>query len=385
MHLFQKHAPQNLGEFAGNPTVVEEVKRWALLFEAGKLQKPLLVYGPPGVGKTALVYALAHELGWEILEFNASDTRNKGEVERLMGAASSSMGLFSKYKLILIDEVDGLEGSADRGGVSAIATIAKNASQPLILLANDGWNKRIAPLRTICKFIEMKKVNKRTVQSVIARIAKEERMDISEDDIASIAENSDGDLRSAIIDLQAHQPNSMRDRDQLVFECMKGLFKAGTYQEAINSFNGATLDHDLIKLWIEQNIASEYEKINEIASAYDWLSRADLFDGRLIRRQSWKLLKYSNALMLAGVALSKDERYHKFVKYEFPEYLRMMSMSAEKRGLMKTLRKKIALKCHVSVGDAESYFLPLQLAAKAGQSLDFFELSEDELEFVKKL
>ena len=80
MHLYQKYAPKSLKEFAGNPSVVEEVRTWALLFENNKNQKPLLINGPPGIGKTALAIVLAQEMGWEMLELNSSDTRNKKNI-----------------------------------------------------------------------------------------------------------------------------------------------------------------------------------------------------------------------------------------------------------------------------------------------------------------
>ncbi|MEM3364643.1 MAG: replication factor C large subunit [Candidatus Micrarchaeia archaeon] len=382
MHLYQKHAPKSLAEFAGNSDVVEEVKKWALLIESGKRQKPLLVYGPSGVGKTALAYALASEMGWEILEFNASDTRNRENVERIMGAATSSAGLFSRRKLILIDEVDGLQGTADRGGASAIASVLEAAKQPVILTANDAWDKKLYPLRTACKFLEMKHINKRTVRSVIARIAKEEDITVSDDILDRIADGSGGDLRSAIIDLHAYSPSSIRDRDRLIFECVKSLFKAETYQDAMRSFDGTTVDYGLMKLWIENNISVEYEKPEEIALAYNFLSRADVFDGRVINRQVWKLQKYSYALVLAGVAMSKEHKYHKFSKYEFPQFLRSMSISSEKRALRKSIRRKIAEKCHCSLTDAEQYVPLIKIMAKEGKPLDFFGFEDDELKLL---
>ncbi|MGB9695574.1 MAG: AAA family ATPase, partial [Caldisericaceae bacterium] len=188
-------------EFAGNPEAVEKVKKWALLFENGKIQKPIFLYGPPGIGKTALAYAVAHEMGWELIEFNASDTRNKNNVERIIGAASGSAGLFSRRKLILIDEVDGLEGTADRGGISAIVSMIRSSSQPIILTANDAWDRKLTPLRGGCDFVEMKRINKRTVLLTIREIAHKEGIKLSDEVLERIADASNGDLRSAIIDL----------------------------------------------------------------------------------------------------------------------------------------------------------------------------------------
>ncbi|MGB9634957.1 MAG: hypothetical protein ACPL0A_00605, partial [Candidatus Micrarchaeia archaeon] len=175
-----------------------------------------------------------------------------------------------------------------------------------------------------------------------------------------------------------------RNRERLVFECMKDLFKAEDYQNAVSSFEDSSLDHDMIKLWIEHNIANEYESAEEVARAYDYLSRADVFDGRIIRRQAWKLLKYSNAIMLAGVSLSKEKKYHKFVKYEFPSYLKSMSMSSEKRQLRKSIVRKVLRKCHTSASDAESYLPLLREMAKKGMPLDYFEFDDDEIAFIKK-
>ena len=51
------------------------------------------------------------------------------------------------------------------------------------------------------------------------------------------------------------------------------------------------------------------------------LSKADIFDGRIKRRQYYGLLKYSSVLMTYGVAAAKKEKYKKFTRYRFPSFL----------------------------------------------------------------
>ena len=66
------------------------------------------LWGDSGTGKTATAVALAHELGLELIEVNASDSRNKEAIGSLIGGAVNQGSLFGTGKLILVDEVDGL-------------------------------------------------------------------------------------------------------------------------------------------------------------------------------------------------------------------------------------------------------------------------------------
>jgi replication factor C large subunit len=384
MHLYQKYAPNSLKEFAGNPSVVEEVRTWALLFENNKIQKPLLISGPPGVGKTALAIVLAKEMGWEILELNSSDTRNKNNIEKIIGGASGFSGLFSRFKLILIDEADNFQGNADRGGIVTITRIIEESKQPMILTANDVWDPKLATVRNSCKIIDMKRINKNTIKNVLEKIANEEEIIISDEDIIKISENCDGDLRSAIIDLQSKTTEDLRNRDKVIFECMKDLFNSKDFDSALNSFQNTTLDHDMIKLWVEQNICLEYSKPEELAYAYNYMSRADIFDGRIMKRQEWKLLKYSNSIMLTGVGLARDGKNSKYVKHEFPSYLRSMSLTARKRATRKKVLKKISEKCHVSINDA-NLFIPLIQTMIKKTNVGFFDFEEDEVSYISKI
>ena len=384
MHLYKKYAPNSLKEFAGNPSVVEEVRTWALLFENNKIQKPLLISGPPGIGKTALAHVLAKEMGWEILELNSSDTRNKNNIEKIVGGATGFSGLFSRFKLILIDEADNFQGNEDRGGIVTITRLIEETKQPMILTANDVWDQKLAPIRGSCKLIDMRRINKITIKNVLEKIAEEEEILISNEDIEKISENCDGDLRSAIIDLQSKTTEDFRNRDKVIFECMKDLFKADTFNSALASFENSTLDHDMIKLWIEQNIPLEYTEPKELVQAYNYMSRADVFDGRIMKRQEWKLLKYSNSIMLTGVALAKDKKSNKYVKHEFPSYLKSMSLTAKKRGVRKGVLKKICEKCHVSISDA-NIFIPLIQNMIKKTNVGFFEFNEDEISYISKL
>ena len=97
----------------------------------------MLLYGPPGVGKTALVNAAAREFGFTIIEMNASDTRSEKAINAVAKPATSYVALdkFSAAtkasgNLLFLDEVDGIAGNEDRGGVSAIIKIVEESRVP---------------------------------------------------------------------------------------------------------------------------------------------------------------------------------------------------------------------------------------------------------------
>jgi len=388
-----KYRPKNLESFAGNPEVVEEVKRWAMDWERGKVGKPILLHGSAGVGKSTLVYALAGSMGWPVVEMNASDLRDEESVRRVVGEASSSGTLFGGRRLILIDEVDGMQRS-DRGGSKAILEIARSAAQPVILTANDVWKPALATLRNSCTLLGMRKVNSRTIASLLKKIAEKEKLKVADEVLTNIANNSSGDLRSAINDIQALGEGEVgdagvighRDRERNIFESVRMVLKAKSYEEARNVLWGVD-DRNMFVKWIEENIPLEYEKACDIDRAFDMLSRADVFEGRITRRQHWGFLRYANDLATAGVALAKEEPYHKFVKYQFPRIISSLGSSRGERAMRKGVGIKIGKRCHLSSKDAVELFIPLlKLICKESRNAqkvqDYFEFDDEEMEYI---
>ena len=134
-----KYQPKNSQEIIGQDEAVKTLKDFITNYKTQK-KKAILLYGPSGTGKTSSTYAVAKELNLKLIEINASDTRNKEQIENKVGGASKQMSLFSKGKIILIDEVDGLSGMKDRGGIPTIIKLIQTyegfhfkRSQKLIL------------------------------------------------------------------------------------------------------------------------------------------------------------------------------------------------------------------------------------------------------------
>ncbi|MCI0504369.1 replication factor C large subunit [Candidatus Micrarchaeota archaeon] len=381
MLLTVKYAPKKLADLLGNSDRIEHIRQWMLHWLSGKKRKPLLIYGPPGTGKTTVAYALKAEYDLDLVEMNASELRNRARVDRVLGASASAGSLFGRAKLILIDDADVLAGRTDSGGGNAIKNFLAESPCPAIVTATDIWDKSFSGIRSECEIVDFKRINRLSVRKLLEHVAKAESLEVSGETIDAISQKAEGDLRAALNDLQALGPTArVHERD--IFEMVRGIFKAETYAAAREAISGE-IDYDLIKLWVDENIPAEYETSQDIAAAYDSLSKADIFDGR-IRKTNWQLLKYSIDLATAGVALAKAKPYHKFTKYNFPGYLKSMSRTMERRAILKSIGTKIGARVHGNRRDALDY-LPLlkEFGKKHAQDLmEFYDFSEDELAFI---
>ncbi|HYA32988.1 MAG TPA: AAA family ATPase [Candidatus Bathyarchaeia archaeon] len=176
MDFVEKYRPRTLSEVRGNHKAVEELRKWALDWPSEKTTA--LLYGKPGTGKTSAALALANDMGWQLLELNASDKRTQGAVNAAVGAASRNASLQSARKLILLDEIDNLHGSADRGGAKAVTELVKKTREPVILTANE-LHGVSSTLRSYCKLIAFFAVREESAQKALVDIWHNERREVS--------------------------------------------------------------------------------------------------------------------------------------------------------------------------------------------------------------
>src|SRR5919202_3942451 len=128
------YRPARVQEMIGNEEERLTVMKWLSQWLSGS--KPLLLIGPPGVGKTTLVHVLARQLDYDLIEMNASDTRNREELEQLIMPILVNTSIFGKKMLLFLDEVDGISGREDTGGIDSLIRILKEPTIPVLLAAN---------------------------------------------------------------------------------------------------------------------------------------------------------------------------------------------------------------------------------------------------------
>ncbi len=391
----EKYRPETLSDIIGNYKAVTELKKWAENWNVHK--KTAIIYGPPGIGKTSAAYALANDMGWETIELNASEQRTADIIQKIVGSAAQTgtFGGTSGRRLIILDEADNIYGDVDRGGVKAIMEMVKKTNQPIVLIANEYYDMS-KMLRGSCKPIPFRGVQSRSIIPLLRRICHDEEVDCDEEAIELIGTKA-SDVRSAINDLQAIAQGrkklhiedvviGIRDTKESIFNVMKEIFKGSDPMKAL--YASYTLDEnpeDFIH-WIDENLPREY-KGKDLAKGFESLSRADVFLGRVRRRQNYSLWKYAGEMMTCGVQAAKSKKHHGYVPYKPPTIWRKMGQVKSVRVVRDSIAAKIGKQCHVSQRYARSELIPfLKMILKKKKSAigvsAMLDLNQNEIAFL---
>jgi len=398
----EKYRPEKIAEVLGNEEAKATFVEW--LKNKRHLKKAVLLYGPPGVGKTALVSAAANEFGYKIIEMNASDTRTEKAINKIAGPATFFIGLdkfstSSKGNILFLDEVDGVAGNEDRGGIGAIVKIVEGSRIPVIMAANNTDLEKIRPLKKVSALIRFHQVRLPLIITMLRRICALEHVAAEYEALERIAEKSKGDVRSAINDLQSlSEPGrpltlqdtlalSSRNRDISMDETLLGFFSAKSLAEAASLLSRSNVDYDDFLLSVCDNLPKRYDDPDELAEAYDFVSRADVFRGR-IGTEHWHLLRYFFNDMARAAAVS-PESYRPFDFISPPIRIITLFWTKGKRTLFNNICAKIGLQCHVSRVTAKNVFVPYIKAIleknKASSIISGFKLEHEEVEYLLKM
>ncbi|MBI4440483.1 replication factor C large subunit [Candidatus Woesearchaeota archaeon] len=392
----EKYKPKTGKDIIGQEDAVNAVKRFLANFRTGK--KAAILVGPTGVGKTCIPYAIASDMQWEILEANASDFRGKEEVNSTIGSALFQRSLFSSGKIILVDEIDALS-SKDRGGLQALQKLIETAPYPIVLTASDLSDFKFNSLKRISEVIELGKIPTEKIAEHLMAICSEEGINSSLEVMKSIARRSGNDIRGAINDVQSLAGNrevtredvdllSERERTETLVNALTRIFKTTDVHIAMASLDYVSEDVNEYFLWIDENLPKEYERPEDISNAYSCISKADVFNRRIISRQYFRFLVYINALLSGGVALSKGSKYKGVAKFSPPGRLLKVYWAKQKSAKKKSIAGKIPIPTSVRSFIKEEFpFISHIFRHNKGMAAAMaseFRLEEEDILFLKR-
>jgi len=289
----EKYRPQTTAAILGNEEVVSAFKGWIKQWTLRKKPtRACMLVGPPGVGKTTLARAAANDYGFRVVELNASDVRTEKTIKNILEPVTSSRALDSfsngaHGNLVLLDEVDGVFGREDRGGLGAILATVKGATLPLVLTANNIDDERFEDLKKACTVLAMCEIRPRLLAALIKAILRAEGKPLDSAVVKRLAADSHGDLRSAINDAQAFATahtstlHSSRTKELNEIDTLRAVFAGKNFAVSRRALNETEIPlyRDELLLLIHDLLPYVYTSRDKLARAYDALSRADIAYG----------------------------------------------------------------------------------------------------------
>ncbi len=387
----EKYRPKYFTDVKGQYKALEKVKEFLRDFKTKKTSKnAIILHGPPGTGKTALGYVAAKEKNSEIFELNASDLRNRDKLKEILRPATKQKSLFKKGKIILVDEVDGISGT-DWGGLQELLKLIDTTSYPIIITANNIWDKKFSSLRKKSEIVKLGELDYKTIKSILIDILRCEKKFIPQNILTNISIRAKGDLRAAINDVQTaselDNPEEIifdeRNKEVDIFSVLRMIFKGSPNKSMLNAFDSLNMTLDEIMLWIEENIPAEYNG-EELAKAYHMLSKVDIFKRRIYKQQYWRFLVYENAFLSFGISSAKRSEKSGFTSYKKPTRILKIWLNNKRTEKKKSIAKKYSKYVHVGEKRALNEFpLIKKIILQNSNIQKELKLSEEEIAYLE--
>lgn len=365
------YRPQKVEQMIGNEDARLAVMKWLSRWINGS--RPLLLVGPSGVGKTTLVNVLARKFNYDLIELNASDTRNREDLETLIIPMFNNTSVFGRTMLLFLDEVDGISGREDAGGIESLVKMMKEPTIPVIMAANTQDNTKIKQLAKVCKIIKFNPIPLREMAMFLEHVLKSHNKELDAEEKILIVNRSRGDIRSLLNNVQGKVAgyNVMRED---IFEidiasAINGYFSSTSLQEAKTFLSHADATYsdprfgvssderrkDKINALFSSIVASRI-RYDSMAAILDVLSKADVIVGRVGRNRQWSLLKYLDNIIAHGLFEKSRNRGIKYNQYSF--VWPVMAPIFSRGQSVKILLSVLAEKTHMSKSIFGLFYLP---------------------------
>jgi replication factor C large subunit len=339
-----------ISEFVGNENSRKKVMEWLAKWSDGS--KPLLLVGPPGVGKTSFVHALCREFDIDLIELNASDTRNKNLLAQVIFPIFSNTSLTGKNFLLFLDEIDGISNREDSGGLDFLLELFKEPSIRVVMAANKS-NDAIKKISKVSKTITFSPIPPRLSMLYLDRLLRLQNSSMKLEDRIAVVRNCFGDIRSLLNAAQVMKAgytttkNPVLDID--IENMINQFFSSMTFEEALDVVKRADISYsdprfgqssedrrkDILAAFFSSIVMSKID-IHTITLLLDRLSELDVILSRSLVMRNWKILRYFPLILTKSLFYESRNKYIRYNKYSIG--FEHMGIFSRAQGLKKTLR-----------------------------------------------
>lgn len=376
----EKHRPQNISDMIGNEEARTAFVEWFAKWKKGT--KPILLVGPPGIGKTTISNLAGKQFGYDMISLNASDVRTKSRITQVLTPVLGNITVLG-CPMIFVDEVDGIHGRADFGGAEALIKILKEPTIPIVLGANSDTSDKMKSIKKVVKTIYFRPLPPRLLRLCLENILKREGAKLSPGSLIKIIDESRGDIRSMINSAQVHvtgfNPPTERSFETLDVETgVNAFFKANSIDEARSVIYSMSINpREKINAFYSTIITSNLSK-EESGKMLEVLSEADMLYGKIMKTQEWRLLRYLDEILLGLYKKGTSIRYSRY-NLSWPLLNRLRWDGRTIKALISALAKNM----HVSKSTFATFYFPYILFMIKNKQLDL-ELEENYGEIIEK-
>ncbi|MDH3656770.1 MAG: AAA family ATPase [Nitrosopumilus sp.] len=382
----EKHRPRIISDMVGNEESRAALMEWFAKWKKGT--KPLLLVGPPGIGKTTIAYLVAKQFGYDIIGLNASDVRSKSRINEILTPVLGNVSVLG-IPMIFVDEVDGIHGRGDYGGAAALIDILKEPTVPIVLAANDDTTDKMKSIKKVVKTIPFKRIPPRLLRVYLENILKKESAKLSPGSLIKVIDKSRGDIRS-MINLTQSLVTGFNPQTETSFEKINvedgvnAFFKANSIEEARSVLYSMQIDpRQKIDAFYSSIITSNLDNPT-LAKYLDAISNADILYGKILKTQNWRLLRYLNDILIKLYQNDDRIRYTQY-NLSWPLLNRIRWDGAK----IKTLSSVMAKKLHLSSSGFTTFCLPFILFCIKNKTLEleieetFGDIIQKEIELIQ--
>uniref|UniRef100_A0A673FXM8 Replication factor C subunit 1 n=1 Tax=Sinocyclocheilus rhinocerous TaxID=307959 RepID=A0A673FXM8_9TELE len=321
--------------------------------------KAALLSGPPGVGKTTTAALVCEELGYSYVEMNASCTRSKNSLKEVIAESlnntsiknfytGASQTVSSKHVLIM-DEVDGMAGNEDRGGIQEMIGLIKQSKIPIICMCNDRNHQKIRSLANYCYDLRFQRPRVEQIKGAMMSIAFKEGLKIPPPALNEVILASNHDIRQVLHNLSMW---SAKDK-VMTYDQAKADANNARKDMKLGPFDVYLFFHDysLAPLFVQENYlhvrpaaagGNLKNHLVLLSKTADSICDGDLVDKRIRSRQAWSLLP--TQAIYASVLPGELMRGYMSQFPTFPSWLGKFSSAGKHSRIIQELASHMSLK-----------------------------------------
>jgi len=211
--------PRDFSEFVGQPHLLAPGKYLRRAIEADRVSS-LILYGPPGCGKTALAHLIASKSRSVFRDLNAV-TSGVADIRKMMAGAQKEKATTGRKTLLLIDEIhcfnkvqqSALLPDVERGTITLVGASTQN---PFFSI--------IPALSSRSQIVEMKPLPVEGLEKLLKRAIADEarglgKMNIEISDAASshLMDTTEGDARRLLSALEIGAMTTKPDAKGIIY------------------------------------------------------------------------------------------------------------------------------------------------------------------------